>query len=48
MATGDLSSVTERYNVRVNEYDSRCANRPPDPALLRNVQATLSCPPPIN
>jgi hypothetical protein len=45
MATGDLSSITERYNARVNEHNARCANRPRDPVLLQNVQATLSCPP---
>ena len=45
LATGDLSSVIERYNARVNEYNARCANRPRDPVLLGRVQATLSCPP---
>jgi hypothetical protein len=44
MATGNLSSVTERYRREVNEYDARCANRPHDLALPQNVQeATLSC-----
>jgi hypothetical protein len=38
-----LSSLTERYRREVNEYDARCANRPHDPALPQNVQATLSC-----
>ena len=46
LATGDLHSVTERYNARVNEYNARCANRPRDPRLLQAVQATLACPPP--
>jgi hypothetical protein len=46
LVTGDLSSATEHYNSRVNEYNSRCANRPRDPGLLASVQATLSCPPP--
>jgi hypothetical protein len=45
MASGDLSSVTQRYNERVNEYDA-----PPEPAkrsaLLRNAQATPSRRPP--
>ena len=45
LVTGDLSSVTGRYNQRVNEYNARCANRPRDPGLLASVQATLSCPP---
>ena len=42
----DLSSVTERYNARVNEYNARCADRPRNPALLAQVQASLTCPPP--
>jgi multidrug resistance efflux pump len=46
LVTGDLGSATARYNQRVNEYNSRCANRPRDPGLLGQVQATLSCPPP--
>lgn len=45
LVTGDLSSATAHYNARVNEYNSRCANRPRDPVLLSQVQATLSCPP---
>jgi hypothetical protein len=39
-----VSSTTERYNARVGEYNARCANRPRDPRLLAQVQATLSCP----
>ena len=46
LVTGDLSSVTARYNARVNEYNARCASRPRDPGLLASVQATLVCPPP--
>jgi hypothetical protein len=38
-----VSSTTERYNARVGEYNARCANRPRDPRLLAQVQATLSC-----
>ena len=38
-----VSSTTERYNARVGEYNARCANRPHDPRLLAQVQATLSC-----
>jgi hypothetical protein len=45
LATGDVQRVTERYNARTNEYNSRCANRPRDPRLIAQVQATLSCPP---
>ena len=45
LVTGDLSSVIERYNSRINEYNARCANRPRDPELLGRVQERLSCPP---
>lgn len=45
LAAGALSSVVQRYNASVNEYNLRCANRPRDPVLLRNVEATLVCPP---
>lgn len=45
LAAGTLSSVVQRYNGSVNEYNARCANRPRDPVLLRNVEATLVCPP---
>jgi hypothetical protein len=38
-----VSGTTERYNARVGEYNGRCANRPRDPRLLAQVQATLSC-----
>ena len=44
--TADLARAVERYNQVVNEYNGRCANRPRDPRLLAQVQATLSCPPP--
>jgi hypothetical protein len=43
MATGNLSSVTERYRREVNEYDARCASRPHDPAPSQNVEPTVSC-----
>ena len=46
LVTGDLSSATQAYNARVNEYNSRCANRPRNPAVLNQVQATLTCPTP--
>lgn len=46
LATGALSSLTQRYNAGVNEYNARCANRPRDPVLLHSVEATLVCPPP--
>jgi hypothetical protein len=45
LAAGGLTSVTQRYNASVGEYNGRCANRPRDPVVLRNVEATLVCPP---
>lgn len=45
-ATADLAGIVERYNARSNEYNARCANRPRNPVLLGQVQATLICPPP--
>ncbi|MGD9615273.1 MAG: hypothetical protein AB7H90_07070 [Alphaproteobacteria bacterium] len=38
-------SAVALYNGRVNEYNARCANRPWNPVLLNQVQATLVCPP---
>ena len=32
------------YNERVSEYNARCADRPRNPLLLNQVQATLVCP----
>ena len=46
LASSDLRSAIERYNAGTNEYNARCANHPRDPALLRRIEATLSCPPP--
>lgn len=40
------SAIVARYNTRVNEFNARCADRPTNPALLTQVQATLTCPPP--
>ena len=45
LAAGRLNGVVQHYNARVNEYNARCANRPRDPVLLGNVEATLVCPP---
>ena len=42
----DVSEVVARYNARVNEYNTRCADRPRNPVLIASVQATLTCPPP--
>ena len=36
-----------RYNERISEYNARCADRPRNPVLLNQVQATLVCPPPL-
>lgn len=46
LASGELDRATERYNSRVNEYNARCANRPRNPVVLSQVQATLACLPP--
>jgi hypothetical protein len=45
-AAAEYSGVVERYNARANEYNARCADRPRNPVLLGQVQATLTCPPP--
>lgn len=49
-SSGPLASALEtavaRYNANVHQYNARCANRPRDPILLRQVEATLSCPAP--
>jgi hypothetical protein len=42
----EYSGVVERYNARANEYNARCADRPRNPVLLAQVQATLTCGPP--
>jgi ABC-type transporter Mla subunit MlaD len=41
----DAAQATARYNERVNEYNSRCAGRPFNSALVAEIQAHLSCPP---
>jgi hypothetical protein len=33
------------YNGPVSEYNARCADRPRNPVLVNQVQATLVCPP---
>ena len=45
-AHADATRATARYNERVNEYNARCANRPFNSALVADIQAHLSCPPP--
>jgi hypothetical protein len=42
----EFRSVVARYNARIGEYNARCADRPRNPILLSQVQATLVCPPP--
>jgi hypothetical protein len=39
------TQATARYNARVNEYNTRCANRPFNSALVAEIQAHLMCPP---
>jgi hypothetical protein len=43
-----VDSAVSAYNQSINEYNARCANRPRDPRLLAEVQATLSCPAPYS
>jgi hypothetical protein len=38
-------STVAAYNNRISEYNARCADRPRNPVLLNQVQATLVCPP---
>ena len=45
-AAGDLTDAVERYNARSTEYNGSCVNRPRNPVLLAQVQASLTCPPP--
>ncbi len=42
----DADQAVARYNARVNEYNSRCANHPFNSQVMAQVQATLSCPRP--
>jgi hypothetical protein len=41
-----LSAAVSRYNNAGAQYNASCANRPWDPILLAQIQATLSCPAP--
>jgi multidrug resistance efflux pump len=41
-----LSQATDRYGVRVQEYNGRCTGRPLDPGLVTQARATRACPPP--
>ena len=41
-----LSQATDRYGVRVQEYNGRCTGRPLDSGLVAQARATRACPPP--
>jgi uncharacterized protein (DUF885 family) len=41
----EYQNMVALYNERVSAYNARCADRPRDPILLNQVQATLICPP---
>ena len=41
-----LTSAVELYNDGSANINARCADRPRNPVLLTQVQATLICPPP--
>ena len=43
-AAADLTGAIERYNGGWAEYNARCADRPRNPVLLAQVQASLTCP----
>jgi hypothetical protein len=42
-AVSEAQAAAGRYNRQIEEYNARCANRPRNPVLLSQVQATLSC-----
>lgn len=46
MLFGEYQNAVRLYNERIGEYNARCADRPRNPVLLNQVQATLVCPPP--
>jgi hypothetical protein len=41
----EAGQATARYNAKVNEYNTRCANRPFNSAVVAQIQPTLVCPP---
>jgi hypothetical protein len=41
----EAGQATARYNAKVNEYNTRCANRPFNSAVVAQIQPTLACPP---
>lgn len=41
----EYSNAVQAYNERISEFNARCADRPRNPVLLNQVQATLVCPP---
>ena len=44
-AHAEAEQATARYNARVNEYNSQCANRPFNSAIVAQMQLNLVCPP---
>lgn len=42
---GDADQATARYNAMVNQYNSQCASRQFNAAMMAQIQASLSCPP---
>jgi multidrug resistance efflux pump len=44
-AHAEAEQATARYNARVNEYNSQCANRPFNSAIVAQMQVNLVCPP---
>jgi hypothetical protein len=39
-----LAAAVAHYNAAVEQYNTQCANRPRDAAVLAQVQTTLTCP----
>jgi multidrug resistance efflux pump len=44
-AHAEAEQATARYNGLVNEYNSQCANRPFNSAIVAQMQVNLVCPP---
>jgi multidrug resistance efflux pump len=44
-AHAEAEQATARYNARVNGYNSQCANRPFNSAIVAQMQVNLVCPP---
>ena len=43
----EAAQATARYNAKVNEYNTRCANRPFNSAVVAQIASltSLACPP---